>query len=50
MHRHALRMTAGWAVAEAVASLTFLDAWRLRARVEPEGASLRPWLQAVRGF
>lgn len=47
VHRHALRMTAEWAVAEDVVSLTFLEAWRLRARVEPEGESLRPWLLGI---
>ncbi|MER7199449.1 sigma-70 family RNA polymerase sigma factor [Streptomyces sp. NPDC000188] len=30
-----------------VVSLTFLEAWRLRDRVEPEGGSLRPWLLGV---
>ncbi|MEZ0065002.1 RNA polymerase sigma factor (sigma-70 family) [Streptacidiphilus sp. MAP12-20] len=47
VHRHALRMTADWAVAEDVVSLTFLEAWRLRARVEPDGDSLRPWLLGI---
>jgi len=47
VHRHALRMTADRSVAEDVVSLTFLEAWRLRARVEPEGGSLRPWLLGI---
>ncbi|MER5636227.1 RNA polymerase sigma factor [Kitasatospora sp. NPDC002227] len=47
VHRHALRMTGEWAVAEDVVSLTFLEAWRLRAKVEPEGESLRPWLLGI---
>ena len=38
------RLTANWSAAEDVVSLTFLEAWRLRARVEPDGESLRPWL------
>ncbi|AUG76430.1 Putative sigma factor [Kitasatospora sp. MMS16-BH015] len=47
VHRHALRMTGEWAVAEDVVSLTFLEAWRLRAKVDPEGESLRPWLLGI---
>ncbi|MDH6577070.1 RNA polymerase sigma factor (sigma-70 family) [Kitasatospora sp. MAP5-34] len=47
VYRHAVRMTGDWVVAEDVVSLTFLEAWRLRARVEPEGESLRPWLLGI---
>ncbi|GAA1397501.1 hypothetical protein GCM10009639_34950 [Kitasatospora putterlickiae] len=47
VHRHALRMTGDWAVAEDVVSLTFLEAWRLRERVAPEGGSLSPWLLGI---
>ncbi len=43
----AFRLTGSWAEAEEVVSLTFLEAWRLRARVEPEGESLRPWLMGI---
>ncbi|MEV7358779.1 RNA polymerase sigma factor [Kitasatospora sp. NPDC091276] len=49
VYRHAVRMTGDWAVAEDVVSLTFLEAWRLRARVDPEGESLRPWLLGIAG-
>ncbi|WP_280722467.1 RNA polymerase sigma factor [Kitasatospora sp. MAA4] len=47
VHRYAVRMTGDRAVAEDVVSLTFLEAWRLRARVDPEGESLRPWLLGI---
>jgi len=30
-------------------SLTFLEAWRLRGKVEPDGGSLRPWLLGIAG-
>ncbi|MGW4382699.1 RNA polymerase sigma factor [Kitasatospora sp. NPDC004531] len=40
-------MTGDWDVAEDVVSLTFLEAWRLRTRVDPEGESLRPWLLGI---
>jgi RNA polymerase sigma-70 factor, ECF subfamily len=41
------RLTANWSAAEEVVSLTFLEAWRLRDRIEPEGGSLRPWLLGI---
>ncbi|MBB4944842.1 RNA polymerase sigma-70 factor (ECF subfamily) [Kitasatospora gansuensis] len=47
VHRHAARMTGDRTVAEDVVSLTFLEAWRLRAGVAPEGESLRPWLLGI---
>lgn len=37
IHRYALRMTADWATAEDVVSLTYLEAWRLRAKLRPDG-------------
>jgi RNA polymerase sigma-70 factor (ECF subfamily) len=43
----AFRLTANWSIAEEAVSLTFLEAWRLRASVEPEGGSLRPWLLGI---
>ncbi|MEV6672177.1 RNA polymerase sigma factor [Streptomyces sp. NPDC051162] len=47
VHRYALRATGDWATAEDVVSLTFLEAWRLRARLpeEPDGA--RAWLMGI---
>ncbi|WP_405922081.1 RNA polymerase sigma factor [Streptomyces sp. NBC_00122] len=47
VYNHAFRMTGDWAVAEDVMSATFMEAWRLRATVDPEGGSLRPWLLGV---
>ncbi len=47
IYRHAVRITGDWALAEDVVSLTFLEAWRLRARLNPVGDSLRPWLLGI---
>ena len=41
------RLTANWSAAEEVVSLTFLEAWRKRDRIEPGGGSLRPWLLGI---
>jgi RNA polymerase sigma-70 factor (ECF subfamily) len=43
----AFRLTGNWSIAEEAVSLTFLEAWRLRASVEPDGGSLRPWLLGI---
>ncbi|MFE0803309.1 RNA polymerase sigma factor [Streptomyces sp. NPDC058812] len=47
VYNHAFRLTGDWASAEDVVSLTFLDAWRLRGRLDEEGGSLRPWLLGI---
>jgi RNA polymerase sigma-70 factor (ECF subfamily) len=47
VYNHAFRLTGDWAQAEAVVSLTFLDAWRLRGKIDEEGGSLRPWLLGI---
>ncbi|MFC1410303.1 RNA polymerase sigma factor [Streptacidiphilus sp. N1-12] len=47
VYNHAFRLTGDWSAAEDVMALTFLEAWRLRARVDPDGGSLRPWLLGV---
>jgi RNA polymerase sigma factor (sigma-70 family) len=49
VYNHAFRLTGTWSTAEDVVSLTFLEAWRLRDRVDTaaEGASLRPWLVGI---
>ncbi|MEV8098351.1 RNA polymerase sigma factor [Kitasatospora sp. NPDC085879] len=47
VYNHAFRLTANWSVAEDVMSATFMEAWRLRGKVTPEGGSLRPWLLGI---
>ncbi|WP_328869437.1 RNA polymerase sigma factor [Streptomyces sp. NBC_00287] len=47
VHRHAVRVTGNWSAADDIVSLTYLEAWRLRERVLPDGDSLRPWLLGI---
>ncbi|GAA4637580.1 sigma-70 family RNA polymerase sigma factor [Actinoallomurus vinaceus] len=49
VYNHAFRLTGSWSTAEDVVSLTFLEAWRLRDRVDTDadGGSLRPWLLGI---
>ncbi|WP_033210869.1 RNA polymerase sigma factor [Streptomyces bikiniensis] len=47
VYNHAFRLTGDWSVAEDVMAATFLEAWRLRGKVDPHGGSLRPWLLGV---
>ncbi|MFE0178317.1 RNA polymerase sigma factor [Streptomyces sp. NPDC059002] len=47
VYNHAYRLTGDWAQAEDIVSLTFLDAWRLRDRLDAEGGSVRPWLLGI---
>ncbi|MFI6032905.1 RNA polymerase sigma factor [Streptomyces sp. NPDC051315] len=47
VYNHAFRLTADWSAAEDVMAETFMQAWRLRDRVDAEGGSLRPWLLGV---
>ncbi|MGW1503826.1 RNA polymerase sigma factor [Streptomyces mirabilis] len=47
VYNHAFRLTADWSTAEDVMAATFLEAWRLRERVDHEGGSLRPWLLGI---
>ncbi len=47
VYRYAVRATGDRADAEDVVSLTFLEAWRLRRRLRPDGDDLRPWLLAI---
>ncbi|MFE6054291.1 RNA polymerase sigma factor [Kitasatospora sp. NPDC056446] len=49
VYRHAVRMTGDRSAAEDVVSLTFLEAWRLRGRISPDGDSLAPWLLGIAG-
>ncbi|MFD8595983.1 RNA polymerase sigma factor [Kitasatospora sp. NPDC059646] len=47
VYNHAFRLTADRSTAEDVMSATFLEAWRLRDRIDAEGGSLRPWLLGI---
>ncbi|MFD7137262.1 RNA polymerase sigma factor [Streptomyces sp. NPDC059894] len=47
VYNHAYRLTGEWPMAEEVVSLTFLDAWRLREKLDEDGGSLRPWLLGI---
>ncbi|MFF3628689.1 RNA polymerase sigma factor [Streptomyces sp. NPDC002164] len=47
LYRYALRVTGDWAEAEDVVSVTFLEAWRGREGLRPDGDSLRPWLLGI---
>ncbi|WP_327587717.1 RNA polymerase sigma factor [Nonomuraea sp. NBC_00507] len=47
VYNHAIRLTANWSMAEDVTALTFLEAWRLRGKIDAEGGSLRPWLLGI---
>jgi RNA polymerase sigma factor (sigma-70 family) len=47
VYNHAFRLTGNWSTAEEVVSLTFLEAWRLRTTIRPEGDSLLPWLLGI---
>ncbi|MFF3816177.1 RNA polymerase sigma factor [Streptomyces bluensis] len=44
VYNHAFRLTGDWSTAEEVMADTFLDAWRTREQLEPDGGSLKPWL------
>ncbi|WP_141578027.1 RNA polymerase sigma factor [Actinomadura sp. WMMA1423] len=48
VYNHAFRLTGNWSAAEDVVSLTFLESWRLRERVDLDAdGSLRPWLLGI---
>ncbi|WP_433830016.1 RNA polymerase sigma factor [Actinoplanes sp. CA-015351] len=47
VYRHAARVDGGHAGAEDVVSLTFLEAWRVRDTLRPEGGSVLPWLLGI---
>ncbi|WP_078492164.1 RNA polymerase sigma factor [Streptomyces yerevanensis] len=44
VYNHAFRLTGDWSTAEEVMADTFLDAWRTREQLEPEGGTVKPWL------
>jgi DNA-directed RNA polymerase specialized sigma24 family protein len=47
VYNHAFRLTGDWSAAEDVMAMTFLEAWRCRAKLVPDGGSLRPWLLGI---
>jgi RNA polymerase sigma-70 factor (ECF subfamily) len=47
IYRYAVRADGTHDGADDVVSLTFLEAWRIRATVRPDGDSLRPWLLGI---
>jgi RNA polymerase sigma factor (sigma-70 family) len=47
IYRYAARALGDRTTAEDVLSLTFLEAWRLRERLLPDGDSVRPWLFGI---
>jgi RNA polymerase sigma factor (sigma-70 family) len=47
VYRYAAGLSGDWSAAEEVVSLTFLEAWRLRQTIRPDGGSLRPWLLGI---
>jgi RNA polymerase sigma factor (sigma-70 family) len=47
VYRYAAGLSGSRSAAEEVVSLTFLEAWRLRQTVRPDGGSLRPWLIGI---
>ena len=47
VYNHAYRLLGDWTAAEDAVSLTFLEAWRCRDRVDAEGGDLLPWLLGI---
>jgi RNA polymerase sigma-70 factor (ECF subfamily) len=47
VYHHGYRLTGDRSLAEDVLSATFLQAWRMHRRIDPEGESLRPWLLGI---
>lgn len=47
VYNHAYRLTGDWSTAEEVMADTFLDAWRAREQLEPNGGTLKPWLLGI---
>jgi RNA polymerase sigma factor (sigma-70 family) len=47
VYRHAVWMDGDHAGADDVVSLTFLEAWRIRESLRPDGDGLRPWLLGI---
>jgi RNA polymerase sigma factor (sigma-70 family) len=47
VYNHCFRLTGDWTAADDCTSLVFLEAWRLREKVDPHGGSLLPWLLGI---
>ena len=47
VYNHAFRLTGDWSAAEEVMAMTFLEAWRGRGKIAPDGGSLKPWLLGI---
>jgi len=47
VYNHAFRLTGDWSAAEEVMAMTFLEAWRGRDKIAPDGGSLKPWLLGI---
>ncbi|MFD7903625.1 RNA polymerase sigma factor [Kitasatospora sp. NPDC059722] len=47
VYGYALRTLGDWAAAEDAVSLTFLEAWRLRAKLHDGDDDLRPWIFGI---
>ncbi|TQS42733.1 RNA polymerase sigma factor [Cryptosporangium phraense] len=47
VYNHAYRLLGDWTGAEDAVSLTFLEAWRCRERIDAEGGTLLPWLLGI---
>ncbi|WP_163509533.1 RNA polymerase sigma factor [Fodinicola acaciae] len=48
VYDHAFRLVGSWSTTEDAVSLTFLEAWRLRERIDSSvDASLQPWLLGI---
>ena len=47
VYNHAFRLTGDWSTAEEIMAMTFLEAWRGRDSILPDGGSLRPWLLGI---
>jgi RNA polymerase sigma-70 factor (ECF subfamily) len=47
VYNHAYRLLGDWSAAEDAVSLTFLEAWRCRERIDAAGGTLLPWLLGI---
>jgi RNA polymerase sigma-70 factor (ECF subfamily) len=47
VYNYAFRLTGNWSTAEEVVALTFLEAWRLRGRLDADGGPVLPWLLGI---